>query len=177
MPNNHALKKTVRISILTLGVVLVTAFFQNCGGQQVFVAREAYIPVTKLEDELIAIYGERLSPAMCADSTRYVCQHKVFNTEIENAEAEALYDCVVINGESICPHGKTFTYNSAAAESACKEGCNENYNYEEYSCYYDLPTVDGIRPLQSRGEDFAETLAAVHAACARVGAKAQGEQL
>lgn len=174
MPEKRALKKTVRISILTLGVVLVTAFFQNCGGQQVFVAREAYIPVTKLENELVTIYGERLSPAMCADSSHYVCQHKIFNTEIDNAEAVAHYDCVTINGESICPHGKTFTYNSAAAKAACKEGCNENYNYEEFACYYNLPTVDGIHPLQSSGADLAETLAAVHAACVRVSALAQG---
>lgn len=153
-------------------VVILPALFQNCGGQQAFHARQAYIPVTKLEDELVLTYGARLSPAMCAEQ-RYYCQHKVFDTKVDYAEAEAQYSCVEVDGVKICPSGKTFTYNSAAAESACRQGCTETYNYEEYVCHYALPTTDGIFPIQFTGPTLRETLEGVYAACVRVGAKAQ----
>lgn len=151
----------------------VPFLFNNCG-PRAFYARQAYDSVTKLEADLIAYHGENLKPEICALSAKYSCQHKVFSRNAKDSENVAQFNCVDIGGTRICPSGNVFTYNSSAAASVCKEGCNESYEYEEYFCTYDIATVDGIRPIAFTADSLEESIHGTYAACARVTAQAQG---
>lgn len=155
------------------GLVLAIPFFFNNCGQRAFNAGLAYEPVTKFENELVALYGANLNPSICGESARYTCHQKVFGQDLKDSEVDLDLGCVEIAGKRVCPVGKKFTYNSAAAVAACKENCDEIYDYEEYSCVFDLATAEGIRPLSAVASTLEESIEAVYSACVRVSQLAQ----
>jgi len=52
---------------------------------------------------------------------------------------------------------KTFQFNSEAAQENCK-GCEESYEYQEYSCHLKIPNEENVYPIYFTAPTLADSL-------------------
>lgn len=144
-----------------LGIVFgVLTLFQNCGQRAYFPHKQAYAPVTKLQEDLVQTYGAQLSESVCVDARAYRCDQEIFSAYAQDASSKVSFDCYLIEGVQICPDGEVRTYDSSKADTA--------QEYERFYCYHNLSTMDGAYPLQGEGDDIAVALLGAYQSCLNV---------
>lgn len=152
--------------LLVAGLVAFT--FNNCGGSH-SPSERAFVPQQQLQNAMSNLYSGKLSSDVCRDASQYVCVHKIFSQDVEDAQSEIDFPCVkVSDGTEICVLGDQYRYNSSAAVASCGENCSESYEYQEFNCYVRLPDVHGVYPIQFTAENFQVTVDETYRACLRV---------
>lgn len=159
--------KFSRILVITFLTSFVAVAYNNCG-QQAFQTDMAFVPVQKMQDDLMVAYQGRLEPSICLDARKYTCTHKIFSQDVEDSHQSFDFPCVTAGQVEFCVKGEQFLYNTAAAAKLCGENCAEKYEYEEFVCYYKLPNLNGAFPIQSTSHSLQNAIEETFAACLRV---------
>lgn len=152
-----------------LGVGVLIAFvFNNCGANP-FYAQQANIPVHKLQDDMVRAMGGKLPASACNEAAKYHCSQQIFSPAAEYGQSEITLPCVRLNnGSEMCLQGHLQTYNTAAAVELCKEDCDDNYDYEEFNCYFEQMDENGFYPLRASASKLEDALNETHSLCMRV---------
>lgn len=130
---------------------------------------QASLSSAQLQNGLHAKFAGQVDANICNQSNYYSCSHKIFSGTLDYSEKLQDFGCSdTAIGTHICLTGPEFTYNSAAAEKICAQNhCTEDYEFEEYSCEFNLKNDSGAAPLRAEGPDLASVLSAVQADCTR----------
>ena len=157
---------------LTLFFIGLMAFvpFSNCSQnpQNASTPKTAFLnPEEKLETLKIEFQG-RVSSSFCQSNEAYGCMQKVYSPDALSSQKQSYQECLIINNKiQICPMISTFHFNSSAAQENCN-GCQESYEYIEYSCHLKIPNSENIYPIVSTNSNLEHSLLELHEFCVSI---------
>lgn len=153
-----------------IGTVAALLFaFNNCG--KVFTGEfesDHLQPLATKVSNLKATYQGNLSQNFCFESKNYSCVHKVFSSTAESQDlGVSSEECVNLSsGGQVCPETHHYVLNSQAAKEACKENCQESYDFQDYDCNLKLaPSKSGVYPLVVTTDNLEGAIEELHRAC------------
>lgn len=164
--------KTKRLSIVVLVIIGLISFlpFTNCSQnpQRASTPEVAFLAPDEKSELLKSEFSGRVPSSFCESSEAYGCMKKVYSSEVESSQLAPIQECsAVADGLELCPVVQTFHFNSEAAEENCN-GCDERYEYIEYSCHLKIPNQDNINPIVFTEATLGQSLLKLHQFCSSI---------
>ena len=160
------------VTLFLIGIVALVPF-TNCSQnpQNASTPKSAFLSPLEKTNLLKAEFQGRISRQFCQSHEAYSCMKKVYSTSIESGQSKAQEECSILsNSLEICPAVKTFHFNSAAAQENCN-GCQETYEYTEYSCHLNVPNPENVYPIVSTESSLEKSLLHLYNFCEDIAAE------
>ena len=157
------------VSLFIMGTIALVPF-TNCSQnpQSASTPATAFLSPQEQYEALKTEFKGRVPLSFCQSSESYGCMKRVYSAEVASAEQPAKQECATISGElKLCPVTQTFSFNSEAAEKNCN-GCQETYEYLEYSCHLKIPNQENIYPIISIKPTIEQSLTDLYELCAAI---------
>jgi hypothetical protein len=161
--------KTVRMVIGALALLGAASFlpFTNCSQnpQSASTPHAAFLSPDEKIKSLKSEFSGRIPISFCESSEAYGCMKKVYSREIASEQKIPMQECAFVSNEiELCPVVQTFHFNSEAAEENCN-GCEETYEYTDYSCHLKIPNQDNVYPIVFTELTLDQSLSNLHQFC------------
>lgn len=169
--------KSLVMGSISIAVIGTLSFlpFSNCSQnpQNAPTPESAFLSPAEKYDSLKSEFRGRVPLSFCQASESYGCMKKIYSREIVSAQMDRTQECALISNElKICPSLQTFHFNSEAAEENCN-GCEETYEYMDYSCHLKIPNRDNIYPITSTEATLDQSLFKLYQLCAAIAEESQ----
>ena len=149
--------------------------FTNCSQnpQNAATPEVAFLSPVEKYEVLKSEFKGRVPLSFCQSSESYGCMKKIYSRQLASEQMAPTRECSLISGElKVCPAVHTFHFNSEAAESNCN-GCEETYEYMDYSCHLKIPNRDGIYPISFTEATLEQSLLKLYQFCASIAEEPQ----
>lgn len=144
--------------------------FSNCSQnpQSATVPQSAFLAPAEKYEALKNEFKGRVPLSFCHSSEAYGCMKRIYSAEITSGEIPVKQECATISGDlKLCPLTQTFTFNTEAAEQNCN-GCQETYEYLEYSCHLKIPNKENIYPIIAIKPTIEQSLTELNQLCVAI---------
>lgn len=159
--------------ILVFSILIGFSFFTNCARnpESASVPDTAFVSPNEKHLRLKSLFKNQIPTGFCSSDSSYACQRKVYSAQITNGIAKNSQECTAL-GESlqICPTIQTLYFNTEAAQLHC-QGCEETYEYLEYSCHLKLANQDGLFPAVATQPTLHASLYELHQFCTSIASR------
>jgi hypothetical protein len=141
--------------------------FSNCSRnpQNASVPKTAYLSPSEKEEAIKLEFKGRIPITFCQTSDAYGCMKRVYSGKVKSEELPGKQECAEVSDQlKLCPLTQTFHFNSLAAEENCN-GCQETYEYLEYSCHLKIPNIENIYPIVAIKPSMGQSLSELYELC------------
>lgn len=164
--------KTKRLAVVVLVIIGTTSFlpFTNCSQnpQSASTPEVAFLAPEEKSELLKSEFHGRVPLSFCETSEAYGCMKKVYSSEVTSGQMAATQECAIVTEDlELCPLIQTFHFNSETAQENCN-GCEESYEYTEYSCHLKIPNQDNINPIVFTEVTLGQSLSKLHQFCSSI---------
>lgn len=161
--------KTVRLVVSALALIGTASFlpFTNCSQnpQNASTPEIAFLSPEEKSEILKSEFSGRVPSSFCESSEAYGCMKKVYSKDLASQQIAPAKECVFVTENlEVCPVVQTFHFNSEAADANCN-GCEETYEYIDYSCHLKIPNQDNIYPITFTEANLEKSLSDIYQFC------------
>lgn len=156
-------------TLFLIGVIALVPF-TNCSRnpQNASTPKSAFLSPQEKSLALQSEFQGRVSPSFCESHEAYSCMKKVYSAAVEDGRSSAQQECSSLtNSFKLCPIVKIFYFNTEDAQKNCN-GCEESYEYSEYSCHLNIPNSENLYPIVATQTSLKRSLSDLHSFCQKI---------
>ncbi len=157
------------VTLFLLGAIALVPF-SNCSQnpQNATTPKSAFLSPQEKSIALQLEFQARVSSSFCKSYESYSCMKKVYSASVESGQSSNLQECVNLSSDlRLCSSVRIVYFNTEAAQENCN-GCQESYEYAEYSCHLRIPNSENLYPIVSTQVSLEKSLSDLHSFCQRI---------